>query len=286
MDAICEGAGISRQAHYQKKRREEQAKTRDGKVLTMVRMVRRKHPRMGTRKLLVKIEPMLAQEGIRIGRDSLFELLRENGMLVSRKRRKRRTTWPGVRRMPNLLAGTTVSKPDMAWVADITYLEMASGGYKYLFLVMDLYSRKVVGWILTDSLESGNALGALKAAVEQAKHSVAGLIHHSDHGSQYSSRSYLEYLDSVGIAASMGEVGNAYDNAYAERVLGTLKREYGLDSVFRGSEDVGRAVSEAMYLYNVERPHQSLGYATPAEVYLGQVEAGGVLVRPAEGVSL
>ncbi len=69
-------------------------------------------------------------------------------MLVSRKRRRRRTTWPGVRRMPNLLAGTTVSKPDMAWVADITYLDMASGGYKYLFLVMDLYSRKVVGWEL------------------------------------------------------------------------------------------------------------------------------------------
>lgn len=182
MDAICKGVGISRQAHYQKKQREKQDEVQDGKVLMMVQMVRWRHPRMGTRKILVKIEPMLAQEGIRMGRERLFELLRENEMLVPRKRRKRRTTWPGVRRMPNLLAGTTVSRPDMAWVADITYLDMASEGYKYLFLVIDLYSRRVVGWEVADSLESANALEALKTAVEQAKHPVAGLIHHSDHG--------------------------------------------------------------------------------------------------------
>ena len=273
MEAICRVKGISRQAHYQKRRREESKRAEEEKVLTMVRMIRRRHPYMGVRKLLVKMKPMMEQEGIKIGRDRLFELMRANDLLVKRRRRKNRTTWPGVKRMSNLLVGEVIDRPNKVWVADITYIEMSNGRFRYLFIVMDLYSRKVVGWSLGKTLEWGNALSALEMAVENAGGEVKGLIHHSDHGSQYSSRGYLEYLGIKGIRASMGEVGNAYDNAYAERVMGTLKREYGLGEVFKVG--IERAVEEAIELYNEERPHQSLRYATPSEVYSGEVEIEG-----------
>ena len=277
MEAICRVKGISRQAHYQKRRREEGKRAEEEKILTMVRMIRRRHPYVGVRKLLVKMKPMMDQEGIKIGRDRLFELMRANDLLVKRRRRKNRTTWPGMKRMSNLLVGEVIDRPNKVWVADITYIEMGGGGFRYLFIVMDLYSRKVVGWSLGKTLEWGNALSALEMAVENAGGEVKGLIHHSDHGSQYTSRGYLEYLSRNGMRASMGEVGDAYDNAYAERVVGTLKREYGLGEVFKSGIEV--AVGEAIELYNEERPHQSLGYATPSEVYRGEVEIEGFKVK-------
>ena len=283
LSSLCEVLGIRRQAYYQKRRREQEKANREEKILTFVRMVRRKHPRMGTRKILVKIRPMLEQEGIRIGRDRLFDLLRAWDLLVVRRRRRHKTTTGGQTRIPNLLVGREVDRPDQVWVADITYLEIGSGRYRYLFLVMDLYSRKVVGWCLAETLEWRHALRALRMAVRQARRGVVGLIHHSDHGSQYRSRGYVEYLERMGIRSSMGKVGNAYDNAYAERVLGTLKTEYGLGHVFSGEAEVWKAVREAVELYNTDRPHQALGYATPVEVYRGEVEVSGVSVQMVRG---
>jgi len=256
---------------------------REEKILSFVRMVRRRHPRMGTRKILVKIRPMLVQEGIRIGRDRLFDLLRSEGLLVDRRRSGRKTTRGGYVGVPNLLEGIEIKGADRVWVADITYLEMRRGGYRYLFLVMDLYSRKVVGWSLGRTLEWVHALRALREAVRRARGGVEGLIHHSDHGSQYRSRGYVEYLERNGIRSSMGRVGNAYDNAYAERVIGTLKREYGLGEVFIGEGEMRKAVREAVELYNRDRPHEALGYATPVEVYGGEVEVRGVRIKKLRG---
>jgi len=182
--------------------------------------------------------------------------------------------------MPNRLAGVPITRPNMGWVVDITYLDVESKGFMYLFVLMDLYSRYVVGWKLGDSLLADHALEALENGIAQAGGSgLKGLIHHSDHGVQYTSNKYLQRLREYGMLPSMGEIGNAYDNAYAERVLGTLKREYGLDDVFRGEAGVRSAVEEAVYLYNHERPHLSLEYATPASVYLGGVEVEGVVVK-------
>ncbi len=276
--AICAVLGIKRQAYYQRKRREQEKAEREEKVLTMVRMIRRRHPQMGVRKLQVKIRSMMEQEGIRMGRDRLYDLLRAQDLLIVRRRKRPRTTTGGAARIPNLLAGQRVHRPDQVWVADITYLETASEGYRYLFLVMDLYSRKVVGWSLAETLEWEHALRAIRRAVRQAKNGVQGLIHHSDHGSQYRSRGYRAYLERRGIRLSMGEVGNAYDNAYAERVIGTLKTEYGLGQVMGGEADLWKAVREAIELYNTDRPHQALEYATPVEVYEGKVEVAGVSV--------
>ncbi len=278
MNALCRHLGISPQAYYQQRRRELRRAAESATILLIVRMVRRRHPRMGTRKLLAYIRPMLAQEGLTIGRDRLLTLLRDHDLLVPRLRRRRRTTWGGSPCAPNRLIGTPISYPDAAWVADITYLDMASGGFRYLFLLMDLYSRYIVGWHVASSLGAEQALVTLRMAIQQAAHPLQGLIHHSDHGVQYTSTAYLHCLATYGILPSMGEVGNAYDNAYAERVLGTLKHEYALNAAFRSHQEVQRAVAEAIHLYNTDRPHASLAYATPLAVYRGDVSAEVVWV--------
>ena len=139
LSSITEVFGMSRQAYYQRRRREKESMDREEKILRYVRMVRKRHPRMGTRKILVKIRPMLEGEGIEIGRDRLFDLLRSRGLLVERRRRRRKTTIGGGGvRASNLIKGKEVKGVNQVWVVDITYLERRMGGYRYLFLVRDL----------------------------------------------------------------------------------------------------------------------------------------------------
>lgn len=166
MDQICAQFDITRQAHYQQVLREQQRQHADEIILEMVRQVRRKHPRQGTRKLLFKLQPMLAVEGLQIGRDRLFELLRKHDLLVHPKKAYRRTTIPGYWRTPNLLPGMTISRPNQVWVCDITYLEIEIGNFAYLFLLMDLFSRFIVGWHLATSLVADGAVACLRMALK------------------------------------------------------------------------------------------------------------------------
>lgn len=268
MDALCDYFGISRQAHYQKRGREAQRQQEELLILEMVRQIRRKHPRMGGRKLQVKLEPMMAAEGLQIGRDRLFDLLREADLLVKRRKSYRKTTIPGLFRTLNLLPGLTVSRPNQVWVSDITYLETEDQPFVYLFLLMDLYSRCIVGWHVAPSLATTGALQALQMAVQSARGaSWESLIHHSDHGVQYTSHAYLDLLQQCQLRPSMGEVGNCYDNAFAERVIGTLKGEYALGMRLLDHDHALRLAGEAVHLYNAERPHLALNYAVPLSVY-------------------
>jgi putative transposase len=269
MAQICEQFGISRQAHYQKQQREVEQRKEDAVVLEMVRQVRRKHPRMGGRKLLFKIQPMLAAEGLQIGRDGLFDLLREQDLLVSRKKTYRRTTIPGLWRAPNRLPGLAIIQPNQVWVCDITYLELELSRFAYLFLLMDLFSRYIVGWHVATSLAADGALISLEMALTGLPHPIQNLIHHSDHGVQYTSHAYMDTLLQHHILASMGAVGSCYDNIFAERVIGILKGEYCLDAPFVEFDQVMPAVEEVVQLYNTDRPHLSLNLATPRDVYLG-----------------
>jgi len=271
MDQICLQFGITRQAHYQKRDR-ERLRTRENEiVLEMVRLVRRKHPRMGCRKVLYKIRSMLLSECLKIGRDRLFDLLREGNMLIKPLKKYRRTTIPGLWRAPNRLPGLVVSHRDQVWVCDITYLELMNGRFAYLFLLMDLYSRCIIGWHVSSSLASDGAAASLDMALSRALYPPAGTIHHSDHGVQYTSNNYMKGLQDNRLLASMGAVGNCYDNIYAERVIGILKGEYGLNAPFVDLAQVSPIVEEAIYLYNSDRPHLSLGNAYPREVYDGHV---------------
>jgi transposase InsO family protein len=271
MEQICAYFGITRQAHYQMMKREQQRAKEELLILEMVRQVRRKHPRMGVRKLYVKIGPMLEAEELKIGRDGLFELLGRADMLVQRRRKQRRTTIPGVWRTPNLLPGLTVMRPNQVWVSDITYLETEVQPFVYLFVIMDLYSRYIVGWHVSVSLAASGALLALNQAIQQCQSPIQNLIHHSDHGVQYTCHDYLDTLSNHNIRPSMGAVGNCYENAFAERVIGTIKGEYGLDRRLADLLVAHELAEEAILLYNTDRPHQALSYAYPSQVYYQSV---------------
>lgn len=266
---ICAQFGITRQAHFQKQQRELIESQKNELILEMVRQVRRKHPRMGSRKLLSKIRPMMTLENLSIGRDRFISLLRSQNMLVSRKRIYRHTTIPGYWRAPNRLSGLIVDHPNQVWVCDITYLELEVGRFAYMFLLMDLFARYIVGWHVASSLVTDGALKSLQMALLGQSSIPFGLIHHSDHGVQYTSHVYMNTLLHNHLLPSMGEVGNCYDNIYAERVIGILKNEYLLDMPFVQIDQVSPIIKEVIDLYNSDRPHLSLNMAVPAEVYKG-----------------
>ncbi len=153
------------------------------------------------------------------------------------------------------------------WVGDITYLSTEEG-FLYLALLTDAYSRFIVGYDLASSLAMEGCERALEQAIAATPGAVlTGLIHHSDHGVQYSAQRYRARLAGLGIHLSMGAVGNCYENALAERVNGILKLEYGLDATFVTAAQAYQAVQEAIALYNHERPHLALHYATPAAIH-------------------
>lgn len=267
MRKICAYFGISSQAHYQKRLREQERRQQTPVILEMVRQVRRRHPRMGVRKLQNRIAPMLAAEGLNIGRDRLFVLLRQENLLVAPKKAYHPTTRAGHLRAPNRLSGLIVSRPNQVWVCDITYLNLRRSRFAYLFVIMDLYSRKIVGWHVSPSLAADGAGRALKMALANAPDMPSGLIHHSDHGTQYTSHEYMHELSDHNILASMGAVGNCYDNAFAERLIGILKEEYLLDTPFSTIQQMASAVEEVVHLYNTDRPHYSLNMEVPVTVY-------------------
>ena len=254
--------GISRQAYYQAKQRQLQCTAENHLIVELVQGLRQRHPRMGGRKLLHELQRPMAALGITRGRDAFFQLLREQNLLVPTKRSRHRTTRSGLWRCHNLLADLTVARVHQAWVADITYITTEQG-FVYLALITDAFSRFVVG----SSLAAEGCLRALHHAVKQTTYDLKGLIHHSDHGVQYTAWPYREQLQTAGIRSSMGEVGNCYENALAERMNGILKCEYYLDNLFIDIEHAKKAVHEAVWLYNYERPHLSLNYRKPAEVH-------------------
>ena len=257
---------ISRQAHHQQVQKVARRTGEEAVILELVRAIRYHHPRMGTRKLRVKLRPQLAIRGIHIGRDRLFDLLRQHDLLVPVKRRHTRTTRSGLWRCPNLLPQLIIVRPHQLWVGDITYVTLETG-FAYLALLTDAFSRFIVGFDLSVSLAVEGCQRALKGALRQAPNSLAGLVHHSDHGVQYTAYTYRDVLTNHRIVSSMGEVGNAYDNALAERMNGILKLEYGLDRLFGNLAQASESTEQAIYLYNHDRPHLALDYRVPAEVH-------------------
>lgn len=241
----------------------------DQLLVELVQGMRQRHPRMGGNKLLHELRKPMVALGISRGRDTFFGLLRAHDLLVPVKRSQRRTTRSGLWRFENLLAEIEVVRVHQAWVADITYL-LTESGFVYLALITDVFSRFIVGFDLSSSLAAEGCLRALYLAISQTNRNVlTSLIHHSDHGVQYTAWPYRDQLQAVGACSSMGEVGNCYENPMAERVNGILKGEYGLDNLFVNMQQADQAVKDAIWLYNYERPHLSLGMHKPAEVYFG-----------------
>ena len=233
-------------------------------MIARVGEIRVDEPRVGTRKL----HDRLLKSGLAIGRDTLFTLLRERGLLVKRKKRGTKTTYSrhGYAVAPNLLKEIDVTAPGQVVVSDITYLRVGVKGFAYLFLVTDLWSRKVVGWHLSRDLSHYAALLALDNAV-RLMGDVTGVVHHSDRGCQYCCHEYLRYLSRVRMVPSMTDENHCYQNAVAERVNGILKDEFNLDAEFTSFTSAQDAVSKAVNVYNTKRTHWSLDLQTPDAVY-------------------
>jgi putative transposase len=223
-------------------------------------------PRLGTRKLHFLLQHNTDRVGS-IGRDWLFNFLRKQGLLVSRKRKYVRTTdsrqW--TRRYPDLIKNLKPSRPEQVWVADITYLATREG-YQYLHLLTDAYSKKIVGYQLSSDMAATSTLKALQLALSGRKYNLP-IIHHSDRGLQYNSEIYTQQLNQAGIRISMTQDGSPYDNAVAERVNGILKQEYGLDEIIEDKQILKNMVQQAISSYNNDRPHFSCWLLTPDQMH-------------------
>lgn len=224
-------------------------------------------PRLGTRKLYCLLQERLMPEGLAIGRDGLFSLLRHRGLLVKRKKKYVKTTdskqW--MRQYPNLVKYKRPTRPEQLWVADITYLPTKQG-HRFLHLLTDAYSKKIMGYELSQDMLASSTLKALKSALEQRQYR-GPLIHHSDRGLQYCSATYTQELQEAGIQISMTQDGSPYDNAIAERVNGILKQEYGLDETASDERSLRKQLRQAIISYNTQRPHLSCWLLTPAQMH-------------------
>lgn len=260
---------ISRQAYYQGLQRQVQKERQYRAILGFVQAIRISQPRIGTRKLHHLLLAQ-AQTALKIGRDKLFDLLRWQRLLVPNKRAYHKTTHSHHRfyKHPNLVKeqGQEViaHSPETLWVADITYLPVQQG-QAYLSLVTDACSRKIVGYHVHDSLQAQPVLKALKKAVA-SRLGKGPLIHHSDRGVQYCSKSYQAFHEKHGIRCSMTDGYDCYQNALAERVNGILKNEFLLTKP-KDIDQARKMVKESIEIYNTQRPHLALKYKTPDEVH-------------------
>lgn len=218
---------------------------------------------------------LLQNYGVRCGRDRLFDMLDRAGMLLRQRHRAPRTTYSGhvMPVYPNIVANLIPLRPNQVWVSDITYVRVEKD-FMYLFLITDMYSCKIVGWCLSDSMETSNAIKALKMAIAQRKDSSLPTIHHSDRGTQYCCSAYVRLLKKNHIEISMTENGDPRENAYAERVNGTIKNEF-LKHRILTKENAQTVVAKDIDAYNYIRPHNSIGRLTPAAAH----EQSGELKR-------
>lgn len=269
--ALCLAAGMSRANYYQRRQVRTRRWIDESLVLELVAGVRAVHPKLGSRKLLVKLGDDLIDAGVSMGRDRFFALLRSHELLIQRKARSVRTTWSGhgLRYWPNLAKDLVLTGPNQLWVSDITYLRVVDG-FVFLALVMDAWSRAIVGFDSSDSLEMQGALRALSMAVKSMP-AESRPVHHSDRGCQYCAGAYIEALRSSGIGISMTEGNHCYENAKAERLNGILKQEYGLGEVLRDADLARQMSAEAVGLYNEDRPHGAIDNRVPMALHLGRV---------------
>lgn len=258
---------MTRQNYYKKRSQRKQQAVDERLVLELVRRERCRQPHLGARKLLHLLTPELQCAGVSLGRDRLFLLLKDHDLLVQRKRRSVRTTDSrhGFAVYPNRAKDVSVTGPHQLLVCDITYLRTLDG-FMYLALVMDSFSRAIVGYDCSNSLEVVGALRALTMTIKQLPDG-ARPMHHSDRGIQYCCRDYIQRLQRAQLPISMTEQNHCYENSQAERVNGTLKHELGLNATFVSPVEARAVTDEAIPIYNGDRPHLALDYRTPMAVH-------------------
>jgi len=262
---ICELFGKSRQAYYQREKYNYKEQLKDEILLQMVMKERKLMPKIGARKLLVRLEPRIPED-LLPGRDKFFDFLRDHRLLVGKKRRRVRTTYSNhwMHKYPNLINDFTATHINQLWVSDITYIVTAQG-FLYLNLISDAYSREIIGWSVGETLEAIYTVSALEMALRRLPRHGGELIHHSDRGVQYCCSDYVKKLSKHNVSISMTENGDPRENAIAERINGILKDEWLNMMLLMSLEDAKKQLKRIIMIYNCHRPHSSLGMKTPRE---------------------
>ena len=262
----CRILGKSRQAYYKQQKAKVKKLDVASEVISLVDNIRIQMPRIGTRKLHYLLASDL--ESLGVGRDKFFHILKANQRLIVPKRCYRVTTnsHHRFRKHKDIVSETLINRPEQVWVSDITYIG-SRGRHSYLALVTDAYSKKIIGYDLSNSLCSEGAERALEMALKRRIYK-ATLIHHSDRGLQYCSNSYQSILKLNKVKVSMTEKYDPYANAIAERVNGILKQEFLLEEYICTTDVLKVIVKESIDVYNNKRPHLSCAMLTPNQMHL------------------
>lgn len=268
VSGVCQKLGMTRSNYYARRKARQKQQVDSALVVALVQRERQQQPRIGTRKLQVMLRGEMKEAGVKLGRDRMFEVLRENELLVEPRPAEYPRTTNSYHCLPvfrNRVKDLEVKRPNEVWVADLTYIRTEED-FLYLALLTDKMSRKIVGYHCGDTLE---AMGCIRAIMKALAELPPGVfpIHHSDQGTQYCCHEYVNLLVDRGLSVSMTESNHCAENALAERMNGILKGEYGLGYQFKSKEQARRAVDEAVRLYNTRRPHTALGYRVPEEVH-------------------
>jgi putative transposase len=264
---LCDLFGYTKQAYYKQFTHQSTRIKQQHRMKEAVLAIRHQMPRLGTRKLHF----LLKTGNAMIGRDRLFELLRAEGMLITKRKNYTVTTnskhW--MRKYPNHVKELVLDRPEQLWVADITYIDTIDGN-AYLHLITDAYSKQIMGYELCNNMEAVSTLKALTMALTNRQYKDQPLIHHSDRGLQYCSKVYIDTLTKNNITISMTESGSPYDNAVAERINGILKDEFGLGEKLNGLEETKVQAEQSINIYNLLRPHLSCQMLTPKQMHQQQ----------------
>jgi len=260
--------GYTKQAYYKTCNTSKRKIINEERAKEAVLYVRRKMPRIGTRKLHFMLKEKFESEQIKVGRATLFRILKREGLLILKRRKYKVTTnsrhW--MHKYPNLLKSLSIKRPEQVWAADITWIDTQKGE-AYLHLITDVYSKQIVGYELCNDLNASSTLKALQRAIKNRRYPLKSLIHHSDRGVQYCSTLYTDFLKENNIGISMTENSDPYENAVAERMNGILKEEFGLGEKMSDLKQATILTKESIQTYNHLRPHLSCKMLTPNQMH-------------------
>jgi putative transposase len=285
VEPLCSVIDFPVSTYYATKKRNDEPSDRQVRDEELIPLIRSTWSEKGKQLYGVrKVWQQLRRDGVRVARCTVERLMRAEGMIgaVARRRRPRTTvSCPDAQRPRDLVERQFVAPaPNQLWVTDITYVELAGGGFCYSAFVIDAFSRAIVGWQVSDTLKTELALDSLEMALWSRKPQVsAALVHHSDRGVQYTAIRYTDRLIESGIERSVGRKGDSYDNALAESVNALYKKELiHRDGPWNGVVDVMLATAEWIHWYNHERLHSWCGHVPPMEYE--QAYRDGLLMQP------
>lgn len=265
---LCELIGKTRQAFYKTRNKKERQLFDASIIVRLVIRERETAKRVGARRLLLILEFELLSHNIKLGRQKFIEVLRENDLLIKRRKRKPKLTDSRHKLplYPNKARNLSINCSEQLWVSDITYIKVRDV-FCYLILITDAYSRKVMGYNFSRRMDTAFCLESLNQALDLRSYPERELMHHTDRGTQYCSFDYTDKLKLSKIIISMTEHGDPLENPLAERMNRTFKDVFGLDENFGTYQKAQQQIDKSVAYYNTRLPHSSIDYLTPQEAH-------------------